>query len=149
MLWEDLDVAGFDIRKDNVNLSEMKSCLKWLAHFHANFLGKIPEGLWEEGTYWHLSTRPDELNALKDKELKYAAKAIDQKLKNSTFMTFVHGDAKLANFCFSKDSKKVAAVDFQYVGGGCGMKDVAYFIGSCLNEDECEEHEEELLGVLF
>ena len=34
-------------------------------------------------------------------------------------------------FCFAQDGQ-VAGVDFQYVGGGCGMKDVAYFIGSCL-----------------
>ncbi len=44
---------------------------------------------------------------------------------------------------------KVAAVDFQYVGGGCGMKDVAYFIGSCLNESECERFEHELLDFYF
>jgi hypothetical protein len=40
-------------------------------------------------------------------------------------------------------------VDFQYVGGGCGMKDITYFLGSCLNEDECEAREEELLSYYF
>jgi thiamine kinase-like enzyme len=65
------------------------------------------------------------------------------------FHTFVHGDAKLANFCFSEDATRVAAVDFQYVGGGCGMKDVAYFIGSCLYEDQCEQHEAALLDFYF
>lgn len=63
--------------------------------------------------------------------------------------TFVHGDAKLANFCFSSDGEQVAAVDFQYVGGGCGMKDVAYFLGSCMDEKECEELEAELLDYYF
>ena len=58
------------------------------------------------------------------------------------------GDAKLANFCFSKDGQ-VAGVDFQYVGGGCGMKDVAYFIGSCLTERECERLESQILEVYF
>jgi hypothetical protein len=43
----------------------------------------------------------------------------------------------------------VAAVDFQYVGGGCGMKDVAYFIGSCLYEEDCERYETELLDYYF
>ena len=32
----------------------------------------------------------------------------------------------------------MAAVDFQYVGGGCGIKDVAYFLSSCLDEGELE-----------
>ena len=67
----------------------------------------------------------------------------------------MHGDAKLANFCFrpndltSDASQKVAAVDFQYIGLGCGMKDVAYFIGSCLNEGECETMESQLLDYYF
>ncbi len=61
----------------------------------------------------------------------------------------MHGDAKLANFCFSEDGTNIAAVDFQYVGGGCGMKDVAYFIGSCLSNDACERFENELLDFYF
>ena len=44
---------------------------------------------------------------------------------------------------------QVAAVDFQYVGGGCGMKDVAYFIGSCLAEEECERLESWLQDGYF
>jgi Ser/Thr protein kinase RdoA (MazF antagonist) len=101
------------------------------------------------GTYWHLDTRPDELAALEDRDLKAAASAIDQTLNSARYQTLVHGDAKLANFCFSRSGDQVAAVDFQYVGGGCGMKDVAYFIGSCLYEDECERHEEALLDYYF
>ena len=51
--------------------------------------------------------------------------------------------------CFSNDEKTVAAVDFQYVGGGCGMKDTAYFIGSCLDESECERLEDDILNYYF
>ena len=149
MVLEDLDEAGFPERKSSVTISDMEGCLAWLANFHATFMGEEPANLWETGTYWHLETRPEELEVLKDMPLKKAALAIDQKLKNSRFMTFVHGDAKLANFCFSADSAKVAAVDFQYVGGGCGMKDVAYFIGSCLYEEDCEQYETYLLDYYF
>ena len=35
------------------------------------------------------------------------------------------------------------------MGWGCGMKDVAYFIGSCLREQECEALESTLLGHYF
>lgn len=146
---EDLDASGYCERRSSVSIEEMKACLKWLANFHATFLNEKPEGLWDVGTYWHLDTRPEELAVLADVELKSAARAIDEKLRNSPFQTFVHGDAKLANFCFSADGKRVAAVDFQYVGGGCGMKDVAYFIGSCLYEDDCEKYEAELLDFYF
>jgi aminoglycoside phosphotransferase (APT) family kinase protein len=70
-------------------------------------------------------------------------------LSTARFQTLVHGDAKLANFCFSPDGKSVAAVDFQYVGGGCGMKDVAYFLGSCLCDRDQQRFEGMLLGHYF
>lgn len=146
---EDLCASGFDTVKSSVSLSEIKVCLKWLGCFHATYMGVEPHKLWETGTYWHLATRPDELEALQDERLKKAAHQIDARLKHSPFQTLVHGDAKLANFCFSSNGRKVAAVDFQYVGGGCGVKDLAYFIGSCLNENECERLEHELLDYYF
>ena len=64
------------------------------------------------------------------------------------FKTLVHGDAKLANFCFS-ETGEVAGVDFQYVGGGCGMKDLAYFTGSCLSEEDCEQLEAKIIDTYF
>ena len=157
MLLEDLDASGYSIRKDRATLQDMKNCLNWLANFHAKFLFNeesreslnLDTQLWPIGTYWHLETRPDEFHALDDKALKHAAALIDQKLNTCQFKTLVHGDAKLANFCFSDRGDDVAAVDFQYIGNGCGMKDVAYFIGSCLYEEDCEKYESELLDDYF
>jgi hypothetical protein len=145
---EDLDEAGFRLRKKTVDWDEIDSCLAWLAAFHASYLGKTPEGLWDVGTYWHLATRPQELAALDDQRLQEAAPLIDEQLNTCTYQTFVHGDAKLANFCFAEDDR-VAGVDFQYVGGGCGMKDVAYFVGSCLDERDCERLESKILDTYF
>jgi len=157
MVLEDLDSSGYPARKNTVTDTEMLACLNWLAHFHAIFMGKKPEGLWPIGTYWHLDTRPDEWQTMEDGELKQAASILDKTLNETAFQTLVHGDAKLANFCFSPDESQddspnktqVAAVDFQYVGGGCGMKDVAYFISSCLDEHECERQEQDLLDYYF
>ena len=149
MVLEDLDASGFDSRRQHVDDAELDACLDWLASFHATFMNEIPDGLWTTGTYWHLATRPEELDALDHGPLKEAAVAIDSQLTNSSFQTFVHGDAKLANFCFSADRSQVAAVDFQYVGGGCGMKDVAYFISSCLDENESERLAPALLDRYF
>lgn len=150
LIMEDLDASGYIIRvhPESINLGHVKSCLEWLAHFHANFMGVDATRLWPIGTYWHLDTRPDEWAKMGNRTLKKAAKAIDQKLNQATFQTIVHGDAKLANFCFH-EAGKIAAVDFQYVGKGCGMKDVAYFISSCFDDPECERHGQELLDYYF
>ena len=148
IILEDLDQAGYPVRKTSVSWTEIDSCLGWLAQFHASYLGEDSNGLWEVGTYWHLETRPQELAVLDDQRLKEAAPTIDAKLNACKYKTLVHGDAKLANFCFSENGQ-VAGVDFQYVGGGCGMKDVAYFIGSCLNESDCERLEAQILDTYF
>lgn len=147
---EDLDDQGFAQRKSKVDQADIHACLRWLANFHATFLQSTAAGLWPIGTYWHLATRPDELAAMPEGTLKRSAKLIDTKLNAACFQTLVHGDAKLANFCFSEQvGADVAAVDFQYVGRGCGMKDVAYFISSCLNEQQAAMQQESLLGYYF
>ncbi|MEM9387959.1 MAG: phosphotransferase [Pseudomonadota bacterium] len=149
MALEDLDAAGFPERKSSVTLAELQYCIRWLAHFHATFLGVSPRGLWDVGTYWHLDTRPDELERVQDAEVRSSAASIDRLLKQARFQTLVHGDAKIANFCFAPDGESVVAVDFQYVGGGCGMKDLIYLLGSCLSSEQCEAFEEQLLAFYF
>ncbi len=148
IILEDLN-HKFPFRKYSLSYSGIENCLKWLANFHSTFLNQTPKGLWEVGTYWHLETRPDELEKIENQEIKSKAVAIDHKLNNCKYSTIVHGDAKLANFCFSKNEVAIAAVDFQYVGGGCGMKDVAYFLGSCLSSSDCELYQDELLKFYF
>jgi len=132
---EDLDALGYSGRR-RVTESEIASALGWLAAFHASFLGQAPDDLWKVGTYWQLGTRPDELSRMRHSALRTAAPAIDARLSSARFRTFVHGDAKLENMCFHSDGR-VALVDFQYVGGGVGVKDVAYFLSSCLAPSQC------------
>lgn len=149
---EDLNVSGYDIRKNQVDQDEIESCLEWLAHFHATFMSCTAKELWDVGTYWHLKTRPEEWNAMADRPLKFHAATIDKKLNQARFQTLVHGDAKLANFCFGcqeNGKPQVAAVDFQYVGRGCGMKDVAYLISCCMNAAESDETQSKLLDHYF
>ncbi|KAG7250632.1 hypothetical protein CRUP_032053, partial [Coryphaenoides rupestris] len=74
----------------SVKDGEIRVCLSWLANFHALFLGVDPEGLWPVGTYWHLETRPDELEAMEDGHLKAAAGEIDRTLSECRFKTIVH-----------------------------------------------------------
>jgi hypothetical protein len=144
---EDLDDAGFARRcRGEPRAADVDLCLSWLAAFHARFLGTRPVGLWQTGTYWHLATRPDELAALDDPALRAAAPLIDRRLRAARYQTLVHGDAKLANFCFGDGA--VAAVDFQYVGGGCAMSDVSYFLGSCFR-DGSDPDEQRHLDTYF
>ena len=145
-LLEDLNAAGFAARRRRLRDDDVLACLQWLAAFHASFLGAEPTGLWPEGTYWHLETRPDELAAMPAGRLREAATEIDRRLSNCKHRTLVHGDAKSANFCFG--AYAVAALDFQYVGGGCGVKDVAYLL-SCLDTSSCEQHAERYLDHYF
>ena len=77
-------------------------------------MGERGEGLWPQGTYWHLATRLDELAAIDDAEIRASAQALDAQLAAATFQTILHGDAKEANFCFTRDGRSAAAVDFQY-----------------------------------
>ncbi len=156
IILSDLDALGYDKRYHQLSSKKSKACLKWLAHFHAFFMVDThntpttwPQGLWPTGCYWHLSTRQDEWKNMPDSKLKSHAKTIDKTLNNSQYQTLVHGDAKVANFCFNDVNNTVAAVDFQYVGAGCGVKDIAYFIGSCLTETDCYKHYVHLVDYYF
>ncbi len=149
LIMEDLDAAGFELRCTEAPLSIVKLGVRWLAHFHARFLTQTTDDLWQVGTYWHLATRQDEFVKMEKSELKSKAKKIDEQLNNARFQTLLHGDAKIANFCFSADTEDLAAVDFQYVGRGAGIKDMMYFLGSCLDSDELKQHADSLLDEYF
>lgn len=143
LVLEDLNTLGYCEVHKRVEQTSMLACLRWLAQFHAQYLVQDKaietKGLWQTGTYWHLATRPDELDVLEDQALKAAAIQLDTILSQCKYQTLVHGDAKLANFCFTPEGTAVAAVDFQYVGGGCGMKDVSLFLSSVLDFSESVE----------
>jgi len=150
---EDLDAAGFAERRHVLSERDVEECLGWLASFHATFVHRRQDAesfsdLWPIGTYWHLGTRSDELDAMPQGPLHDAASRIDAALESGLHRTLVHGDAKTANFCFASSNHRVAAVDFQYVGGGCGMKDVVYFF-SCLGAARCERSAERWLDAYF
>lgn len=150
LIWmEDMDFQGYDLRKGILKKKDLETVLRWLASFHGYTYNSKTEKLWKRGTYWHLGTRPDELKALEDLELKSAAHDLDRILEDCSHRCLVHGDAKVANFCFHREKDDVAAVDFQYIGGGIGMQDLAYFIGSCCEEDKLQGLEDWILDRYF
>jgi hypothetical protein len=127
LVLEDLDVAGFTLRSENASRAPLTAALGWLASFHAGFLGERHDGVWATGTYWHLATRQDELAAIRDPVLRAEAPELAARLAAARYQTLLHGDAKEANFCWTREGR-VAAVDFQYTGHGVGVIDVAYLL---------------------
>ena len=146
---EDLDALGYSYRFMTLSRSEISVCVRWLAQFHAYFLTQDTPDLWPQGTYWHLATRQTEFAAMPESELKDAAVSIAQKLQSARFQTLLHGDAKLANFCFSADKQQVCAVDFQYVGRGVGVVDVVYLLGSCFTGEELALYADDILAEYY
>lgn len=149
LVLEDLSAAGFTKTATELSPGQCHTVLRWLAYFHARFMQTDDNALWHAGGYWHLSTRQQEWEAMRDGELKRNAKAIDSYLANCQYKTLLHGDAKVANFCFQSDMQQCAAVDFQYTGSGIGIIDVAYFLGSALNESALITHTESCLDYYF
>ena len=155
LVMEDLAHSGYSRTASSLTAAQCITVLKWLANFHARFVNVRGEfdsqslQLWPEGTYWHLATREDEFNAMSDGLLKQHAVDISTTLGDAHYHTLVHGDAKVANFCFTEDFSDCAAVDFQYVGYGAGIKDVAYFLGSALSTQTHMKHRDALLNTYF
>lgn len=155
LIMEDLGKLGFTQTTLKLTVAQAEIVLTWLAEFHSCFVNSRPYFqannimLWDIGTYWHFKTRQDEYLAMAPSPLKDSAASIDSTLNNAKFQTLLHGDAKVANFCFTPDYQSCAAVDFQYVGFGVGVKDVAYFLGSALSEDDQKQYSEYCLEIYF
>jgi len=130
LILEDLHAAGFVRTLSGGDSAQVDAALAWLAQLHAAFLEAPAPDIWPVGTYWHLETRRAELAATPDPRWHAEAPRLDAALRGARFQTVVHGDAKPANFLWSPMTRDVAAVDFQYVGGGPGTRDVVYLLGA-------------------
>ncbi len=149
LVLDDLDAIGYTQRYAGFSIAQVRLCIRWLALFHAYFLNCETPDLWPVGSYWHWQTRQDEWGAMPRNELYHHAQGIAQALQTCPYQTLIHGDAKVANFCFHPDGQRVTAVDFQYVGRGVGVVDVMYLLGSALSADELYAHAEALWDTYF
>jgi hypothetical protein len=143
-----------------LNEAQTEAMLRWLALLHAMYWGPradaavtpVPTGapqsdggggLQQQGCYWYLDTRPDELASMSragwEGRLKRAAAAIDARLKADGFMTACHGDAKAANMLFCRRGGAAAGG-----GGGDGARLGDGALGTA-EEEGGEEGEWEVL----
>lgn len=147
LLFEDLDEAGFR-GCHRPGPEQTRAGLRWLANFHARFLDREIPGTWEQGGYWHLETRRSEWESMPAGSLKEMAGALDRCLRAARYQTLMHGDPKPPNFTWHA-SEGAAAVDFQYCGRGCGIRDVALFIDRCVGRGNCARLAASWLEVYF
>lgn len=150
---EDLSLREMTPPGGKLGIESIRSALDWLAGFHANFLNQPIESLWKNASYWNLTARQEDWKAMENRALKAGAEAFDRALNQCQHKTVIHGDAKADNFCFAKkpsgDCSSVVAVDFQYTGSGCGMKDVMCLLDSTLDPYEASGYVPDLLDHYF
>lgn len=76
LVMEDLKPLGYSLTTNALSVTQAETVLKWLGTFHAQFVGLKDTlhsdnvNVWHEGSYWHLSTRQDELNKMESGPLK-------------------------------------------------------------------------------
>ncbi len=141
----------YDVRRGNsLSIEEGKRLLSYLARWHSIFWleQQLPEGLWDEGCFWQLGTRLDELQYLDRSWRRWGldrdmAMKIHNQVGDLPHRCLVHGDAKAANFFFFEG--QVGGYDLQYTGGGSPMRDIAYTLGCSMQEHLIVAHEEALL----
>lgn len=147
-------------RGNQLTIEEGKALLSWLAKFHAVHFRTTdpPQGLWNEGSFWQLGTRQDELDDLEEEWVRLGldrskAEEIHKIITNTRFRTVIHGDAKAANFFFYPGQGdvplEIGGYDFQYCGMATPLRDVAYLICCSIQGCLVHEYEEDLLSHYY
>jgi hypothetical protein len=79
--------------------------------------------------------------------LREACGAIEKwQLTGPEPFSVIHGDYRLDNLLFDQTSGEVTAVDWQTAAVGPPLRDVAYFLGTCLHSEDRRANERELVG---
>ncbi|TMP39467.1 phosphotransferase [Pseudoalteromonas rubra] len=146
-VFTDFETQGYR----NVSKAEpthVTQMVAWLARFHAiGLVSSCAPKVYGRGNYWHLGTRPDEYERMMPGLLKSSANQIDQRLRDCPYQTLIHGDAKLANFAFSRN--QALGYDFQHIGQGIGVADVMLLLTSLYCGRDLELHAEHYLNLYF
>ncbi|KAF2211626.1 hypothetical protein CERZMDRAFT_43172 [Cercospora zeae-maydis SCOH1-5] len=121
------------------------------------------DGVWLNGGYTYLSTRRSEFDCLRQDVTSEWSRALCASKANSApcvaeqvakllspatvtsrsglgdYLSLVHGDVKSENLFTTASGEAVAFFDFQYVGLGCGLSDLAKLFTCSVPEDLLHE----------
>ncbi|MBD1583086.1 kinase [Pseudoalteromonas sp. S16_S37] len=147
LVLRDFNKDGF-VQHTDLSLKQHHAILSWLAHFHSRSLNRYQGIGWQQGGYWHLATRPDELQRMQHHALKTHVQHINALITECRYKCTIHGDAKAANFALN-DALEVIGYDFQYVGAGVGVQDVMLYFTSVFDESSLYAYADELLAFYF
>lgn len=147
--------------------AKIHTALKWLANFHASLwdaggsgfvllpdplTAPNPEGaygVWEQGGWWHLDTRRDELTVLQGKADEYGwllpyVEGVARRLRTEAVgRTLIHGNPRAANIMFSDRTPEATCVfsDFQWVGSGLCVQDLVFFLATSVDSRKLKDEE--------
>lgn len=87
------------------------------------------------------------LGAEDQRTLQAVSEAIaDWQLARATPYALIHGDYRLDNLLFGPNHGEVIAIDWQTAAIGPPLRDVAYFLGTCLEPRDRQANEERLVA---
>jgi len=160
-LLQDMEAEDSNYRDQHMALGmkQAETAVRWLAALHAyhwNSGSWADEKLWEQGGYWTLDKRHEDLATMerdwdvvvanwKDvypdvftdpricqlgTRLRQSARNVSERLAERwpEHRTLIHGDFKTANLFFDGDADAMVALDWQWCGGGLGVMDLQYLL---------------------
>ena len=113
-------------------------------------------GLWQQGGYHYLATRQHELVSIDprtdawgqlglhaDSDMPISVDWCLNNPRDRSRLSLIHGDVKAANMAFDRHTTSMAMYDFQYVGVGLGVQDLAKFLTTSIPSRHLSDREGE------
>ncbi len=165
LLMEDLQPFRFVSQLDVLAAEDARACIDGLASMHAHYweqpeLDRV-ESLYQFSDWaeiytpiiasgWPLFQKdfgpliPHEMFPMYEPG-NAAAGAIFQYFSRCRPKTLLHGDARIENFCFNRDTGAARAYDWQLAAAGPGIYDVMYFFANSVGPETLFDQGESLL----
>lgn len=165
LLLDDISNAVPGVQVDGCTVAQAAASLRNLVGLHAPRWGD--ERLWDlefllrpepsmaammaqvmsTATEEFIQRYQDRLESADVETLRDATSEIERwQLAKTTPFSAIHGDYRLDNLLFDKESDEVTAVDWQTAAIGPPLRDVAYFLGTSLDTELRRANELKLVG---